>query len=76
MTASSSSSRVWIAGVGMTTFGVHNALALCSARGGDVVDTAEDDWNLAMTVNLTSAFLAMKHVRATDASLRATPRGS
>lgn len=35
--------------------------ALCSTGGGDVVATSEDEWDLAMAVNVTSAFLAMKH---------------
>jgi NAD(P)-dependent dehydrogenase (short-subunit alcohol dehydrogenase family) len=30
-------------------------------RLGGVVDTSEDDWDLVMTVNVTSAYLAMKH---------------
>jgi NAD(P)-dependent dehydrogenase (short-subunit alcohol dehydrogenase family) len=34
--------------------------ALESTAGADVVATSEDEWELAMTVNVTSAFLAMK----------------
>ncbi len=30
-------------------------------RVGGVVDTSEDDWDLVMTTNVTSAYLAMKH---------------
>lgn len=34
--------------------------ALGSTAGGDVVATSEDEWDLAITINVTGAFLAMK----------------
>ncbi|WP_328997761.1 SDR family oxidoreductase [Kribbella sp. NBC_00709] len=37
------------------------ANTLCSTGGADVVGTSEDEWDLAMAINVTGPFLAMKH---------------
>lgn len=35
--------------------------ANCLADGGDVIGTSEDEWDLAFALNVTGAFLSMKH---------------